>query len=88
MKVCIFFHSLHRKDYAEVSMHKDTQAEQQLKPKIVEIKLLFLDGVELEEYVESIDLGLVSKEELKYFTILALNFLQEDSIRQEELKVS
>ena len=50
-------------------------------PKLVEIKLLFLDEVELKEYVEFVDLGLVWKEDLGYFVALTLDFIQEDAPR-------
>ena len=50
-------------------------------PRLVENTLLFLDEVELEEYVESIDLGLVWMEELSCFEALTLGLLQEDGPR-------
>ena len=52
-----------------------------LLPKIVEIKLLFLGEIEVEEWVESVDLGLVWKENLRCFVALTLDLLQEDEPR-------
>ena len=48
---------------------------------LVEIKLLFLDEVDLEEQTESNDLKLVWKECLWHFVDLALDLLQEDTQR-------
>ena len=54
---------------------------------LVEIRLLFLDEANLEEQEESEGLKLVLKECLGCFSALALDLLQEDGPRQEELKV-
>ena len=42
------------------------------------IKILVLDEVELDEYVQDDDLKLVLKEDLRCFAALALGLLQED----------
>ena len=54
---------------------------------LVEIRLLILDEVDLEECEESEGLKLVLKEDLGCFSALALDLLQEDGSREEELKV-
>ena len=56
-------------------------------PRLVAMKLLFLDEVEVGEYAKSTELGLVSKEDIMCFVALTLVFLQKDAPRQEELKV-
>ena len=48
---------------------------------------MFLDEVNSEEQEESGGLKLVLKEDLRCFADLALDLLQEDVPRQEELKV-
>ena len=58
-----------------------------LLPMLVEMKLLFLDEAELEEHAESVDLGLVSKEDLMHFVALTLDLLQKHSQSKEEMKV-
>ena len=55
-------------------------------PSLVEIKLLFLDEADLEEQAESDGLKLVLEEDLGCFASLALDLLQEDAPRKEELK--
>ena len=55
---------------------------------LVEIKLLFLDEVDIEEQAESDGLKLVSKEDFRCFAALTLDFLHEDTPRYKELKVS
>ena len=55
--------------------------------RLVGIKLLLMDEVELEEHAESVDLVLIWIEDLRCFEALTLGLLQEDGPRQEELKV-
>ena len=43
--------------------------------KLAKIELLFLDEAELEENVESDDLGIVLKKDLRYFADLTLDIL-------------
>ena len=51
-----------------------------------EVKLLFLNEVELDEQVKGDDLKLVLKEDLKFFADLTLDLLQDGAPRKEELK--
>ena len=51
------------------------------------IRFIFLDEVNSEEQEESGVLNLVLKGDLRCFAALALDLLQEDVPRQEELKV-
>ena len=49
---------------------------------LVGINLIFLDEVELEEQVQDDEFKLVLKEDIGYFTALALDFLQEHGTRK------
>ena len=55
--------------------------------RLVGIKLLLTDEVDLEEQADSVDLVLIWIEDLRRFEALTLDLLQEDGPRQEELKI-